>query len=387
MQFPSIPINLSVRRFGAHTNLRFGAHKPPLLSRSPFPLQPECAPLRRTQIPASAHTNPRFGAHKSANMDTQNQITHFRRYQGYDYSRGGSIFISFHLEPRYGIFGNITPDGVMNLSPAGLILDDTISIECQKHPELIIRSFVIMPEHLHYRMTFPAGLSKPLYSIGRFVQEIKRWSKAKLEDTGIYINWQKNYHDYLCLSKAINERVDEYIRLNPLKWALMHGLNPPMRVLEPLQSPLLPPFEWWSGVGNAELLSGRYPLLAVSLSRRLSEFDFQTIVYGIMNECRRGMIPVSTFISPAEIYLYQCLCNENIPMICAVPDQLKTIYKPRTDQTVLFAQNRLLLLSHLQEGSLSRNSVWHALNDDLVQIANASNGKALYFSPEGVTCM
>ena len=320
-------------------------------------------------------------------MNTPKQITHFKRYANYDYSRGGSIFISFHLEPRHGIFGYITPDGVMHLSQAGSILDETIKIEQERHHELVIRSYIIMPEHLHYRMTFPSGLPKPLYSIGRFVQEIKHWSKAKLEDIGIYINWQKNYHDYLCLSRAINERVDEYIKLNPLKWALMYGDNPPMKVIEPLRSVLLPPFEWWSGVGNVDLLSGQHPLLAVSLSRRLSEFDAHSIADVIVNECRCGKIPVSTFISPAELYLYQCLCNENIPMVCTVPDQLKTIYKPRTDQTALFAQNRLLLLSHLQDNSISRNDAWHALNNDIARIAKASNGQALYFSPEGVAYM
>ena len=271
----------------------------------------------------------------------------------------------------------------MLLSEAGHILDETIQIEQQKHPELMIRSYVIMPEHLHYRMTFPPGLPKPLCLIGRFVQEIKRWSRAKLERIGIFINWQENYHDYICLSRAINERVDEYIMLNPLKWALMHGANPPMKVIEPLQSPFLSPFEWWSAVGNVSLLNGQHPLLAVSLSRRLSLSDTQSIVAGIVNDCRRGMIPMSTFISPAEIHLFNCLCSENIPIICAVPDQLKTIYKPRTEQTALFAQNRLLLLSHLQDSS-TRNDAWHTLNMDIANIAKLSNGQALYFSPEGI---
>lgn len=340
--------------------------------------------------PETCHFGMHISCHFGMNiylisMDTP--ITHFRRFQGYDYSRGGSIFISFHLEPRFAIFGQITTDGKMLLSQEGRILDDTIQIERQKRPELIIRSYVIMPEHLHYRMTFPAGLPKPLYSIGRFVQEIKRWSKAKLERIGVNVNWQQNYHDYLCLSRAINERVDEYISLNPLKWSLMHCSNPPMKVVEPLQSPLLSPYEWWSGVGNIGLLSGNYPLFAVSLSRRLSQLDAQNIVAGIVNECRSGMIPVSTFISPAEHLLFQCLCNENIPMVCAVPDQLKTIYRPRTEQTTLFAQNKLLLLSHLHNDSSSRNNAWHFLNKDIAQIARASSGKALYFSPEGITCL
>ena len=189
-------------------------------------------------------------------MYTPKQITHFRRYPNYDYSMGGSIFISFHLEPRNATFGDITPDGRMILSQAGILLDETIQIEQQKHQELNLRTYGIMPEHLHLhlRLTFPPMLPNPLQSIGRFVQEIKRWSKAKLESIGIHINWQKNYHDQLCLSCDVNTRVDEYIALNPMKWALMHSPNPPLKVIEPLCSPLFPPGEWWSGVGNTSLL-------------------------------------------------------------------------------------------------------------------------------------
>ena len=266
----------------------------------------------------------------------------------------------------------------MLLSPAGQILDETIKIEMQKHPDLVIRSYIIMPEHLHYRMTFPAKLPKPIYSIGHFAEEIKRWSKIKLGNRGISINWQENYHDYICMNRFINERVDEYIKLNPLKWALMHyGSNPPMRVMEPLKSPVLPPFEWWTGVGNYGLLSGCNPILGINLSRRLSDSQTCAIAEDIIYKCSRGMIPVSTFISPAEVYLFKRLCNEGIPVVCAVPDPLKTIYRPRTEQTVLFAQNKLLLLSHLQENDISRYDAWHRLNDDIAKIAQASNGEFL----------
>ena len=313
-------------------------------------------------------------------MYTTKQITHFRRYPGYDYSRGGSIFISFHLEPRNAVFGDITPDGQMIPSQAGLILDDTIQIEQQNHPELKLRKYGIMPEHLHLRLTFPPGLPKPLQSIGRFVQEIKRWSKAKLERLGIPINWQKNYHDLLCLSCDVNARVDEYIALNPLKWALMHSLNPPMKVIEPLYSPLFPPGEWWSGVGNTNLLHCGAPLLAIRLSRSLSPSDISSVIPNIVNEClQQRMIPVSTFISPAERCLFDVLCSQSIPMICVVPDALKTIHRPRTEQTNLFAKNQLMLLSHFQGLNIPRHEAWNRLNCDIARLAQASGGRALYF--------
>lgn len=319
----------------------------------------------------------RLGAHIKT-MHSINKITHFRRYPDYDYSRGGSMFISFHLEPRIGVFGQITSDGQMLLSQAGLVLDETINIEQQKHPEITIRSYRIMPEHLHFRLTFAAGLDRPLYRIGRFVYDIKRWSKAKLAHTGISITWQENYHDFICLSRDINEKVDEYIQLNPMKWALMHGTDHPMKVTEPLHSRLLSPGEWWAGVGNEALLQGDYPLLSIRLSRKLDINAACNVIPGIVAECKKGLIPISTFLSPMEKALFYRLQQENLPIICAVPDELKTIYRPRTEQTLLFAQNRLLLLSHHSKTYNFRYEAWHSINDDIAKMAIASGGRQIY---------
>lgn len=290
------------------------------------------------------------------------------------------MFISFNLDPRIPTFGQITPDGRMLLSSAGQLLETTIQVEMKNNKEITIRSYQIMPEHLHFRVTFPPGLAKPLYSIGRFVYDIKRWSKSRIHQLGLDISWQENYHDYLCVSREINEHVDEYIRLNPLKWALMHTTNPPMKVIEPFKSPFIPLDEWWTCVGNASLLDGSHPLLSVRLSRRLPLTAAPSIISEILADCHRGFIPISTFISPLEQELFQQLLPRNIPIICAVPDPLKTIYRPRVEQTHLFARNQLLLLSKLQE-NVSRENAWHALNASIAQMAQISGGKAIYLAP------
>ena len=237
-----------------------------------------------------------------------------------------------------------------------------------------------MPEHLHFRLTFPPFLENPLRKIGTFVQNIKRWSKIKLAKENFFISWQKNYHDYLCVSREINEKVDEYIRLNPLKWALMHGKNPPMSVIEPLEASLLPSHEWWTGVGNTSLLTAGRPLLALRLSRKLRIENADAILPGILRKCQAGRIPISTFLSPLEQLLFHSLCTKGIPMICAVPDPLQTIHRPRTEQTPLFARHQLLLLSHPKTFP-SRQETWHSLNEDIAAIARRSGGEALYLSP------
>lgn len=311
-------------------------------------------------------------------MTESSQITHFRRYQNYDYSRGAVEFITFHLEKRIPIFGYVSPDGVMHLSRAGEILEEVLHFEEKRAEYVDLMRYQIMPEHLHLRLYIHPNAPQPLKQQGQFISNIKRWSCIKCADIGIHFTWQANFHDRLCLSREIIERVDEYISLNPMKWALMHGENPPMKVFEPLYSPLLPLDEWWSGVGNLQWISGDYPLFSIRLSRKLRLDSATTIIPNIIAECYyKRLIPISTFISPVEKMLFQQLCQTEIPMICVVPDTLKTIHHPRVEHTPLFSQNRLLLLSHAMKVT-SRQESWLNLNEKIKQIALVSNGQWTY---------
>ena len=80
-----------------------------------------------------------------------------------------------------------------------------------------------------------------------------------------------------------------------------------------------------------------------------------------------------------ERILLDYLTYTNIPMIIAVPDQLKSIYRPTVEQTKLFDQGRLLVISHLQETHLTREKCWHNINDDIAKMAYASHGNAIYW--------
>ncbi len=311
-------------------------------------------------------------------MDKSPKITHFRRYHGYDYSRGAVEFVTFHLERRIPTFGTITQDGKMILSQAGKILEEVILHEGERDSMIDLMHYQIMPEHLHMRLYIHPNANKPLYLMGQFISNTKRWSMKKCNEIGINISWQKNYHDHLCISREIIDIVDEYMDLNPLKWSLMNTLNPPMNVIEPLYSPLLPNDEWWTGVGNANLLNGNYPLFSIRLSRKLPLSEMDVILPSLIDECFKGFIPISTFISPMEMELFRRLSDTSIPIICAVPDPLKTIYRPKVNQTILFAQNRLLLISHIKENGISRECAWHSINNKIAEMAQYSNGKSVY---------
>lgn len=161
---------------------------------------------------------------------------HFRRFKVYDYSRGAAIFITFGVVGRPQVFGQINAQGELEHSPAGQAAVKALLTEAAKGTGIRLMQFVVMPDHVHLRLYIEPGLEKPLARLANFVRNFKRWSKWLCSKEGVAFDWEPGYHDRLCLSREIIELADKYIRNNPLKWHLLHGDPPPLKVVEPLAS-------------------------------------------------------------------------------------------------------------------------------------------------------
>lgn len=309
----------------------------------------------------------------------ETEIKRYRRFQGYDYSRGASLFITISLARRFPAFGSVDGDHVA-LSPVGEALAETMRMELTRHPCLAVRSSVIMPDHIHFRITIAAGTPDPLRDFGRFLNNIKRWSKWKAAKLGVEIEWQQGAHDRICASREINETVDLYIANNPRKWSLMHGPHPPLAVIEPFDSPRLPETEWWTAVGNTALFGEDRHVAALRLSRRLAPQGHAAVIQRCMAAAARGWVLASTFISPCEQALFAALAKAGLPAIKAVPDALATVYRPKGLETAAFAAGRLLLLSRVAGASLSRADAWHGMNDALGDAAKL-HGRSFHVVP------
>ena len=305
---------------------------------------------------------------------------HFRRFKGYDYSRGGSIFITATLAERRPLFGRVAHDRVV-LSEAGKILAAQIERVKGEFPLLVVRALVIMPDHLHIRLAFPPGLAAPVADIGNFIGRIKQYSQHYIKAAGLCGPglWLAGYHDHLCLSRFINEQVDKYIANNPLKWYLMHGPGC-LRVEEPLVSPALPADEWWSGVGNRALLDESAKICSVQLSRRIRPGDYEPVLARLMAGAEKGYVFAGTFISPLERLFFDRLVAAGLSAIRAVPDPLAMVYRPKGDEPALFDKGRLLLLSR-QVAAEDRYTAWHGINAALGEMALAKGGSSLYVKP------
>ncbi|MCQ2183774.1 MAG: transposase, partial [Bacteroidales bacterium] len=256
----------------------------------------------------------------------KSEIKRFRRFHGYDYSRGAVLFITFGLKKRLPVFGRAEGDKVV-YNKVGEAAVETMQREMKRNANLVVHRFVVMPDHVHLRIYIRPNTKEPLVQVGRFVQNFKRWSKWRASQLGVDIEWQDNYHDRLCVSAEIIDLVDKYIDNNALKWVLMHGANPPMRVIEPLDTFRWPMDEWWTGVGNVDLIGENSKLAAFKLSRSIPRAEISAVVERCLGAVKKGFIPISTFISPAELALKRALIEAKLPMIRVVPDALATVYR------------------------------------------------------------
>jgi len=295
------------------------------------------------------------------------------------------MFVTFALKERKPLFGKVIGDKVA-LSTAGLIAEEAILFE-NKRPGKRARavSYTVMPDHLHLRLVLPPGLGdEPLRHIGQFVNNVKRWTRVRSMEEGYTVEWEANYHDRICVSRFINEKVDAYIAYNPLKWSLMHGADAPLRVIEPLFSARLCDNEWWSAAGNRDLIALERKIAAVSISRSLRKSDIERVVERLMKAAKDGWIIASTFISPGEIALAKALELNRLPRIKAVPDPLKMVYRPKVEDTPAFREERLLIVSRECPPEISRYDAWHGMNGALASMAAKSgDGLGVYIHRKG----
>ena len=61
---------------------------------------------------------------------------HFRRYHGYDYSRGACLFLSFNVEPKEDILGRVEAPGTLVLNEWGRLVDAKVAEIAARHAPL-----------------------------------------------------------------------------------------------------------------------------------------------------------------------------------------------------------------------------------------------------------
>lgn len=209
-------------------------------------------------------------AHATTGRLRSRSTGHFRRFQGYDYSRGAAMFITIVVEPRRPLFGAIRDAKLVKTS-----LGEAVARRLQEiggQPGIRLFNSVVMTDHVHLQLHLRAGQDEPLTVLGRAIGCFKSLcAKDYHEICGEAGSlWQQGYHDWICQSEEMIAAVNRYIDYNPLKYELRWNQPEFLAIREPLAAWRLSTDEFWRGIGAVELLDGDLPFVALRISRKLT---------------------------------------------------------------------------------------------------------------------
>jgi len=149
------------------------------------------------------------------------------RYQGYDYSQAGGVFLTVCTHHRQHLFGNVV-DGEMVHSPAGALANDRWRAVTDRFPDVAIDEFVVMPDHVHGIVW--TGITAPVTGRGTTAGGVIRWFKATVHAgyrNGVnqakwpaydHHLWHRGFNDHILRDDTELERIRHYIASNPARW-------------------------------------------------------------------------------------------------------------------------------------------------------------------------
>ncbi len=339
-------------------------------------------------------------------MTVPKAIGRYRRFKGWDYTKGASLFITIATEPRRPIFGEIKGGRVV-LTTLGEKVAEALRAMPRLNPGLGLFGWVVMPDHVHFNCALVAGLEEPLKVLGWAIRRFKNYTTA-LAKRSLAINamrhsgdsvatrndgraalgqlWQQGYHDYILLSRSMIDSTERYIAYNPMKWELMYGGGGGLRVVEPLSSPRLDLGDYWKGVGNIALLSQGEKLVALRVSREVATpAAIAAVVRRMESAVEKGHVIISGFISKGERAVRDMLARRrDAKFIRILPSCIPNRrFKPESVYIKPFAENRYLEIARGNDETEFGRRACLDLNAEIIEIATSGVGLALYWKDDG----
>ena len=285
------------------------------------------------------------------------------------------------------------------------------------NPALTASNSVIMPDHVHLLLVVNFDRDptfRPLVFIHWFMEETERMMAAKdggsapaplpssirndfhpsaevlpagargrqpqIEDEMLpagargrqppsFAIWNRSFWLDLSFSSRQLKAIRRYIRLNPARalWKMRH----PDRFQRhaAIRHPILAANRTWDAIGNLTLL-GSPLLFPVRLTRKKTPEEHAAAIEEIVEKARRGMIPVSGFLSPGEKEALRRLKAEpRARFIKMRPCALPPHYDPSAEDSRELAADRLLIISGFPQSITDAGGIFRAnclLMNDLI---------------------
>ena len=151
--------------------------------------------------------------------------------RGWDYGWPGSYFITICTKDGMPYFGEIIKHD-MSLSHVGVIADLLWHELRNRHENLELGPYVIMPDHLHGIITI-TGTKPSLINTEVSVEKSRKKRSGTISSIvggyksavtkharrrGFEMVWQRRFYDVVIRDKVALERVEKYIQENVSNW-------------------------------------------------------------------------------------------------------------------------------------------------------------------------
>ena len=150
------------------------------------------------------------------------------RLEGANYNGTGMFFLTICTKERQCVLSRIVGTGVLDgpkieLKEYGKIADKYINQLNDFYDDISVKSYVIMPNHIHILLFVkgneqgPSGTPVPTVQntvVARFLSTLKRFCN---KEYGMNI-WQYRSNDHIVRNKQDYEEHLRYIYENPLRW-------------------------------------------------------------------------------------------------------------------------------------------------------------------------
>lgn len=247
------------------------------------------------------------------------------------------FFITLVVKGRRPLLSRRVGDKIVELLPAGEMLKEVWAKSHERDPEVTASNFMIMPDHAHLLLI--VDFSK------RASFDVLDWIMHFIRETGDWELWDRHLYFQLSFSLRQLKAIRRYIKMNPAR-AWWKETHPDMFVRRGgLRHEMLDPAFPWTAFGNLTLLANPF-LFQVRLTTKKTLDELEGEIAAAVDKARRGMIPVSGFISPGEKEFFRRLLNEpNIRWVKMLPYGLPPRYDPSVEDSQHLAEGRLLVLS------------------------------------------
>jgi REP element-mobilizing transposase RayT len=267
-----------------------------------------------------------------------------RRADFHDYCRPSTYMITIGVAPGRPALSTLTraANGAPLLSPTplGEEIDKIIRSIPAFHPELAVRTWIMMPDHLHLLLSVLHPLERPL---GQIIAGITGscsrayWQLFGVRDQPLF---NRGFHDRIIWRDGLLDIVTNYINDNPRRLLIKRALPDLFTRYNHLQIGEME----FAAYGNIFLLRD-YDRLPVMIHRADSPEAHATNARQWM-ECasNRGVL-ISPFISPAEKEIRRAAIAAGGCIIHLQNEGFEPRFKPAKADFELCSQGRLLILA------------------------------------------